>query len=170
MDIKFHQTDSFTKLLKQVGLKPKRLAKKTQCYLEVNFDVSKCDIEQFSDIALEEYYWLMNMYPTYQFTAPCSSNKNVNGFKCKAQTAKKERLPRIYLSTFGFDYEQFTETKQPVQMLFTLYFQYNLTGDQVASEYQKLLEIYLNCLQNKLSEKSISMDNITAKFSSDLDF
>ena len=167
MDIKFHQTDNFTKLLKQVGLKPKRLAKKTQCYLEVNFDVSKCDIEQFSDIALEEYYWLMNMYPTYQFTAPCPSNKNDNGFKCKAQTEKKERLPRIYLSTFGFDYEQFTETKQPVQMLFELY---NITNNQVVSEYKKLLEIYLNCLQDKLSEHSILIDNITAKFSSDLDF
>lgn len=167
MDIKFHQTDSFTKLLKQVGLKPKRLSKKTQCYLEVNFDVSKCDIEKFSDIALEEYYWLMNMYPTYQFTPPRSSNKNTHGFKCKAQTAKKERLPRIYLATFGFDYEQFTTTKQPVQMLFELY---NLTNDQVVSEYKKLLETYLNCLQDKLSEHSISIDNITAKFSSDLDF
>lgn len=167
MDIKFHQTDSFTKLLKQVGLKPKRLAKKTQCYLEVNFDASKCDIEKFSDIALEEYYWLMDMYPTYQFTPPRSSNKNTHSFKCKAQTAKKERLPRIYLATFGFDYEQFTETKQPVQMLFELY---NLTNDQVVSEYKKLLETYLNCLQDKLSEHSISIDNITAKFSSDLDF
>lgn len=167
MDIKFHQTESFTKLLKQVGLKPKRLAKKTQCYLEVNFDASKCDIEKFSDIALEEYYWLMDMYPTYQFTPPRSSNKNTHGFKCKAQTAKKERLPRIYLATFGFDYEQFTETKQPVQILFTLY---NLTGEHVVSEYKKLVEIYLNCLQNKLSEKSIVMDNISAKFSSDLDF
>ena len=170
MDIKFYQTDNFAKLLKQVGLKPKRLAKKTQCYLEVNFDVSKCDIEKFSDIALEEYYWLMNMYPTCQFTPSCSYNKNAHGFKCKAQTAKKERLPRIYLATFGFDYEQFTETKQPVQMLFELYFQYNLTDNQVVSEYKKLLEIYLNLLQDKLSEHSISIDNITAKFSSDLDF
>lgn len=167
MDIKFHQTDSFTKLLKQVGLKPKRLAKKTQCYLEVNFDVSKCDIEQFSDIALEEYYWLMNMYPTYQFIPPRSSNKNTHGFKCKAQTAKKERLPRIYLATFGFNYEQFTETTKPVQMLFELY---NLSDNQVVSEYKKLLETYLNFLQDELSEYSISIDNITAKFSSDLDF
>lgn len=167
MDIKFHQTDSFTKLLKQVGLKPKRLAKKTQCYLEVNFDVSKCDIEVFSDIALEEYYWLMNMYPTYQFTSPRSSNKNTHGFKCKAQTAKKERLTRIYLATFGFNYEQFTTTKQPVQMLFELY---NITNNQVVSEYKKLLEIYLNRLQDKLSEHSILIDNITAKFLSDLDF
>ena len=167
MNIKFNQTNSFTKLLKQVGLKPKRLSKKTQCYLEVNFDVSKCDIEKFSDIALEEYYWLMNMYPTYQFTPPRSSNKNTHGFKCKAQTAKKERLPRIYLATFGFNYEQFTTTKQPVQMLFELY---NITNNQVVSEYKKLLETYLNFLQDKLSEHSISIDNITAKFSSDLDF
>ena len=167
MDINFYQTDNFAKLLKQVGLKPKRLAKKTQCYLEVNFDVSKCDIEKFSDIALEEYYWLMNMYPTYQFTPPCSSNKNTYGFKCQAQTAKKERLPRIYLATFGFNYEQFTTTQQPVQMFFELY---NITIYHVVSEYKKLLESFLNFLQDKLSEHSISIDNITAKFSSDLDF
>lgn len=167
MDINFYQTDNFAKLLKQVGLKPKRLAKKTQCYLEVNFDVSKCDIEKFSDIALEEYYWLMNMYPTYQFTPPCSSNKNTYSFKCQAQTARKERLPRIYLATFGFNYEQFTTTQQPVQLLFELY---NITNNQVVSEYKKLLETYLNFLQDKLSEHSISIDNITAKFSSDLDF
>lgn len=170
MNIKFNQTNSFTKLLKQVGLKPKRLSKKTQCYLEVNFDVSKCDIEKFSDITLEEYYSLMSMYPTYQFTPPRSCNKNTHSFKYKAQTEKKERLPRIYLATFGFDYEQFTETKQPVQMLFELYFQYNLTDNQIISEYKKLLETYLNFLQDKLSEHSILIDNITAKFSSDLDF
>ena len=55
-------------------------------------------------------------------------------------------------------------------MLFELYFQYNLTDNQVVSEYKKLLETYLNFLQDKLSPHSILIDNITAKFSSDLDF